>query len=187
MGGRSSSHETEPLHRNSNQQPTCTSSTVLVQKLKGLLAEFVSNLFFVASAVAVQLLKGSLPHFEVNGTRFVCSLLLLTLGLLFKKKPPAILTSRIVIIMCLGITILADTTCLYIAVIYIPVSAAQSILISTEIISGIFLFAIFLKEKITIKGIVFAVLCVIGVFLVIQPNFIFRGKNQLPKIKDLQI
>ena len=186
MGGRSSSQETEPLHRNSNQQPMCTSSTVLVQKLKGLLAEFVSNLFFVASAVAVQLLKGSIPHFELKGTRFACSVFLLTLGLLLKKKSPAILTSHIVITVGLGITILADTTSLYIAVIYIPVSAAQSILISTEIISGIFLFAIFVKEKITIKGIVFAALCVIGVFLVIQPDFIFHRKNQLQKTNDLQ-
>ena len=140
----------------------------------------------MASAVAVQLLKGSIPHFELNGTRFVCSVFLLTLGLLLKKKLPAILTSHIVITVCLGITILADTACLYIAVIYIPVSSAQSILISTEIISGIFLFAIFVKEKITIKGIVFAALCVVGVFLVIQPDFIFHRKNQLQKTNDLQ-
>ena len=55
----------------------------------------------------------------------------------------------------------------------VPASSSQSIQITTSIFSGIVLFAIFWDENITIRRVALALVCVVGVTLVIQPEFIF--------------
>ena len=55
----------------------------------------------------------------------------------------------------------------------IPISAAQSLQQTSQIVSGVLLFALILKEKITIRILVSSVLCVAGIMLVIQPDFLF--------------
>ena len=53
----------------------------------------------------------------------------------------------------------------------LPVSTVESFQQTVQIISGIFLFALILKEKITIRILVSSFLCVAGIFMVIQPEF----------------
>ena len=54
---------------------------------------------------------------------------------------------------------------------------------TSTMISGIILFAIFWKEVVSFKNILFAFLCICGVLLVIQPSFIFKTNDDIEESK----
>ena len=83
------------------------------------------------------------------------------------------------ILLCFYLDVLytvATTTmsvAIYISMTMIPISATQSSQQTSQIVSGILLFALILKERITIRILLSSVLCIAGIILVIQPDFLF--------------
>ena len=81
-----------------------------------------------------------------------------------------------------GLFVYTIVTTVYSALIFIsmamvPISAAQSLQQTSQIVSGILLFALILKERITIRIILCSLMCVAGITLVIQPDFLFREED----------
>ena len=65
----------------------------------------------------------------------------------------------------------------YTTVTFIPVASAQSIVITVALLSGLVLFTLVTKEKITVDKVLAAFVCIGGVLLVLQPNFLFHILN----------
>ena len=158
------------------------------EAFKGLLAIFVDVLSMVVAACSVQLLERKVPDFELNLLRYSAALASYGLFVLFvKKELPVIPRSEIISSLCFCFLTFMTSVCLYVAVTLIPVSSAESLRITSAIVSGTFMFAIFWDEKISCKNVIPVVLCSCGVLLVIQPEFIFkRGKwwNPLSNMSD---
>ena len=70
----------------------------------------------------------------------------------------------------------------FVAVTLVPVSCSQSIEMTMSIASGIVLFAIFWEENITFRRVGLALMCAVGVILVIQPEFIFHHQTHKPNV-----
>ena len=63
----------------------------------------------------------------------------------------------------------------YTAITFIPVASAHCVLLTVALLSGLVLFTLVTKERITVEKVVSAVLCITGVVLVLQPAFIFHN------------
>ena len=157
-----------------DEKPT----TTYFQKAKGLLAAFAWVPLFVTSAASVQLLQRQIPDFQLNTLRFGTAGILFAIGtLVVTNQCPIIPKLNIVSVVGFAMFTFCGTATYYMAVIYASLSLVQSIYLSSCIVSGITLFRIFLDEKITLRNILFGIICCCGVMLVIQPDVIFQGEN----------
>ena len=144
------------------------------ETFKGVLALMLMVLFLVISSSSVQLLGRTIPDFELTTFRCVTGLVFFALVSLCKRQWPLVPRSEVPVTLCYGISNFAMSFTLYVAASIIPLASAQSIQITSGLASGLVLFAIFCKEKMAVKRISFVLLCIIGVILVIQPQFIFK-------------
>ena len=151
--------------------------TSVLPTLKGIIAKIFVALVFTTSATCVQLLQRTVPDFELDTCRFSTTAIVLLVWLLITRKSFKIPVSEIFSVLCYGFIAFVDTTSIYIAVTMLPLSSAQSVQVTSVLVSGIPLSAIFWKEEITLKRVTFAMMCVCGVFLVVQPEFILTAKR----------
>ena len=161
------------LNEDTKEQEKKTSCVV---KLKGIFFVFTWVPLMIASTTSVQLLERQIPDLELNTMRCAVAAVLFTLGTCTTRKWPVIPKSEILCTSLFALLSFTGTVCHYISVTFIPLSTAQSIFITSGLISGLILFAIFLADRITVKKCIFVLLCVGGVILVIQPDFIFPSK-----------
>ena len=159
-----------------------TKEASLSQRIRGVIAEFGIVLFTVMSTSSIQLLRREIPDLELNAFRFTSALVFACVAILITRRWPIIQRSEIVSTCCLGLISFTNSITLFIAVTLIPLSTAQSINMTSGITSGIILLAIFTDERITLKNIAFALLCICGVVMVIQPDLIFPGGQNTEKI-----
>ena len=152
------------------------------QKLIGLFALVLTVLTITASATSVQLLERTVPDFELNTFRTGTALLLCSLVVLYKREWPWIPRSEVAVVSLSSVLSFISSVCYYIAVSVLPLTSVESLQVTSCISSGIPMFAFFLKERITVKRLLFAALCICGVILVTQPDFLFR-KQQPPLMK----
>ena len=150
------------------------------QKLIGLFALVLTVLTITASATSVQLLERT--DFELNTFRTGTALLLGSLVVLYKREWPWIPRSEVAVVSLSSVLSFISSVCYYIAVSVLPLTSVESLQVASCISSGIQMFAFFLKERITVKRLLFAALCICGVILVTQPDFLFR-KQQPPLMK----
>ena len=160
--------ESEKLVKSTDQ-----SGVDLVKKLKGIMAAFGWVLMAVTSATCVQLLKRSIPDFQLNTMRIGVALVAFSIVLVFKRSIPVISRTEILSTFVFGVLSFLSSMVYFVAVTFVPVSTAQSLHITCGIVFGMILFAVFWTDKITTKRVFCAILCIIGVTLVIQPDFIF--------------
>ena len=149
------------------------------QKFKGILAIFGTVIVMFSSTTAVQLLERKIPDFELNTLRSITFYFATALGFIIMRKLPVVPKSEILSTLCLGILCFVETTLIYVSVTFISLASAESIRMTSGIASGIIVFSLFWEEKITVKRVIFAFLCIFGVILVTQPEFIFTGKQHL--------
>ena len=89
------------------------------------------------------------------------------------KQWPVIPRADIAGVILYSAASIASTLSMYISATLLPVSTNQCIIQTVNIISGIFLFYLLLKEIPTMLLVGSAVMCICGVVLVVQPNFFF--------------
>ena len=160
-------------------------STSFRDTLKGLAAAFTWLGFVVGSAVCVQLLEKRIPDLELNMFRSRIPFIIYAFIAVFSRKLPVIPKTEI-----LG-TVLYTLTHFIISIFYcasftlLPAALVQSIDTTMNITSGLFLFSLFLEERITVQNIVSAFLCIFGVFLVIQPGSIVNKFSQKTNVSLL--
>ena len=171
------------LKRQNNNSEIINSGEII----KGLFAIFADVLSMVVAASSVQMLERSIPDFELNLFRYSAALASYGLFVLVKKQLPVIPRSEIIGSLCFCLLSITTSVCLFVAVTLIPVSAVESLRITSAIISGTFMFAIFWDEKMACRNIVPAILCCGGVLLVIQPEFIFKRVKWWNPINNMSV
>ena len=135
----------------------------------------VSALCIRLSAVCVQWLNRSVPDFELNAARNGFAWVVSVVVLIVIRKPPVLEGRDKILTVIYAALISVDTIGLYISVTFIPLATQESIMDTTNLFGGLILFWIFLKEKPTTEKVVAVILCGVGVFLVLQPDFIFSS------------
>ena len=145
-----------------------------VQKAKGIFAACLWLIFMVISIVSVQLLERRIPDFELNAARCALPFLLSTIGMLTRRQLPVIPREEIISTTLYSFLSFTCSVTLYIAATLLPVSSVQSVSQTSNIVSGVILFYLFLDDKPTLPVLVSALMCTCGVLCVIQPSFIFH-------------
>ena len=159
-------------------------ATTYFQKAKGLIAAFAYVPLLVISST-VQLLQRQIPDFELNAIRFGTAGILFSIGVIIvTRKCHVVPKLEIKSVLGMGTVTFCSTIAIFTALTFVPLSTAQSIYLSSCLICGVVLFAIFLDEKITFKSVLFVTLCCSGVLLVIQSGFIFSANKTF--VKTLQ-
>ena len=77
------------------------------------------------------------------------------------RELPTLPRSEILGTFCYTLIMFTPGICAYVSVTLVPASTSQSIQITTSIVSGILLFAIFWEEHITVKRIGLAGICIV--------------------------
>ena len=138
---------------------------------------FFMGLFYIGcivlSTVCVQLLERTIPDFELNFIRCLFGLIVFSGYFVLRRHSPLVPKSGILTTVAYGTVVAVISLCSYISVTFIPLTSLQSVKITINISLSMILFAICLKESITVKSIVSALLSITGVILIIQPGFIF--------------
>ena len=147
------------------------------EKLKGTLLAFLVVLKYSASGISVQLLERRIPDLELNAIRSAGACILYLVVLLLKRRYPHVPRRIFRGLFLYTVVTITCTVLNYISIATVPISAAQSLQQTSQIVSGILLFALILKERVTMRIIVSSVLCVAGIMLVIQPDFLFPEED----------
>ena len=144
-----------------------------VHKLMGLSLGFLAVFIFVASAVSVQLLEKRIPDLELNTIRCAVSCVTYLLVFFIKGSWP-IIPRALISVTCLytNVAFVCSIT-MFVSMTLLPAASVQSVQVTCQIAAGVILFALFLKEKVTISLLACALFCVVGILLVIQPDIIF--------------
>ena len=149
-------------------------ATSYLESVKGIIAVFSVVILNTVSASCVQLLERRIPDFELNTFRSVVPLIFLSIGLIVMRRWPRIDRSEIgLTILC---SVLGSSSKMgeLVAVTFLPAAAVSCLFSTSAITSGLCLFALLLKETITVKKILLAVVCICGAILVVQPWMEFR-------------
>ena len=167
----------EENEKESNQETGDIAKRTKTQILTGFFNAFGFVIFMVLCAVCVSRLNRSIGDFQLTLFRNGLGLVVLVCVFVYQRKLPAVPRCHIRTIIVYAF-ISNSTIGVYIAVTWLPASSVQCISITSGIVSGIFLYAILLNEKITVKNIICALLCICGVLLVLQPGLLFAKTAQ---------
>ena len=116
-------------------------------KFKGILAASTDVLMMVISVTCVQLLERKVPDFELNTIRQITGVVFFFFVSIVTGEGYLINKCEIFGTLCLGFLSFLTSICIFIAVTYIPLSNEKAFEMTSTIISGIILFAIFWKEN----------------------------------------
>ena len=153
------------------------------QTLLGLAAAFGCVFLYTTAATCVQLLERRIPDFELNAIRSFVTLLCCSLYLTLRLKLPRIERSHFgPIFLYMGL-VFVNRICTYLSVSLVPIAAACSLQYATTVTTSLILFPMTGLEKLSMKKVLMAALCVSGVFLVTQPTF--RADNNSVKLDNL--
>ena len=157
-------------------------------KLKGTLVSFLVVLKYTASAVSVQLLERRIPDLELNAIRCGGASILYLVILLMRGTYPSVPRR---IFKGLLVYILVTTLCsgiIFVSMAMVPVSAAQSLQQTSQIISGIFLFALVLRERITLRILLSSLLCIAGIIwdFLFPESKSFNGTSLFTTKEDME-
>ena len=143
-------------------------------KIKGTVLGFLVVLVSATSGVSVQLLERRIPDLELNTMRNGGACILYLVILSFRGRCPYVPRSIWKGLLLYALVTSVCSATIYFSMAMLPVSTVESLQQTAQITSGIFLFALILKEKLTIRIFVSSLLCIAGIFMVIQPEFLFH-------------
>ena len=144
----------------------------------GVIAVFSAVILFCISATSVQLLERRIPDLELNTFRSGIPLIFYSTILLVIKRWPIIERSQFAATLAYSLGISCSALSQFIAVSFLPAAAAFCVCCASAIIWGLFIFALCWNERVTMKKVLFACLCICGVILVVQPWAHLEGHNQ---------
>ena len=150
----------------------------LFQKGISVVAALLHVVCIVISATNVQLLQNGIPDWELNVFTSGMAFLASTGYLIASQKWPTVTREEWLSVTLYSIITLIWPISLFIDVRLLPIGTVESIVQTSNIALGIVLFYFCLGEKPTLFLMLSAVLCVSGVILVVQPEYIFHHKNK---------
>ena len=141
----------------------------IVDTLKGIIAAFTTVIMHAIGATCVQLLQRRIPDLELNMFRSVAPFLMYSLYFLIKCNWPIIKRDKIGITSLYIVTSFTSILCYFVAVSLLPAALVSCVSTVSCLVSGLMLFSCVGEERITLKRILFAAICIFGVIMVIQP------------------
>ena len=141
----------------------------LLVTFKGIIAVFLAVVLFTTSATCVQLLERRIPDMELNTFRLGVPLLFYAAGLVILRRWPVIDRSQIWATLAFAFVTSSSALAEFVAVTFLPAATVFCLNTTSTIMTGLLVFAICWDELVTLKKTLFALLCVGGVIMVIQP------------------
>ena len=148
-------------------------SASTVSTAKGISALLLTAVFTAASRISVQMLEKAVPDFELNAIRCACALVCMSVYFVCVKSFPWIERGKIVSVFLVCFFNNVITIGLYVSVTLLPLATSSCIITTVIVGCSVVLFRIINKEKIQWDKMVAVPICILGVFLVLQPSFIF--------------
>ena len=130
-------------------------------------------------AAASQILAGSVSEFELNAWRFGLQIIILTPVNAARKCDIKVPWRKVPLLIINIILMNAVNILLYTTYIYLPVGLADG-LINSIVIVGNALLSICIKSDRKLVLYIAAVICIVGIVLMIQPPVIFSGATLPP-------
>ena len=153
----------------------------------GICGVFVMTMLVTVSATTVQLLRHSIPDFELNTIRMGFAFTCMCIYCLTFRLLPKIDVKGIKPTILYALTQTTNSIVFPISVEYIPIASSQCFSFAVGIISGTIIFRIILKEDIDFMRIVCNMLAILGIFFIVQPSFLFQTGRTLSKITHLSM
>ena len=144
-------------------------TTSYLESVKGIIAVLSAVILYTASATCVQLLERRIPDLELNTFRCGIPLIFYSIGLIMVERWPIIDRSEIGGTLLYSLVGSSSKMGGLVAVTFLPAAAVSCLYSTSTIIFGLLLFSLLLKEAVTVKKVLFAVMSVCGVILVVQP------------------
>ena len=132
----------------------------------------------VSSSVCVQLLERSIPDFELNFIRSLTGFVLFSGYFALRRHSPLVPKSGIWSTVAYGTVVTLLSLSNYISVTFIPVASFQSLKTTANVSLSVIIFALFAQEHAFIRNIISAMICVTGVLMIVQPEFMFTGSQR---------
>ena len=143
---------------------------------------FVSAFLYVGciilSGICVQLLERSIPDFELNFIRCLTGFIVFSGYFILIMLRPLVGRSAILVTVTYGTVVTTCSLCAFISMAFIPLTSYQSMETTSFIALSMFLLALFAQEHISIQNIISTITCVTGVFMILQPEFMFEGSEE---------
>ena len=156
-------------------------------KLNGLLAASAWVVFVVISDTSCQLIQRKIPDLELNMLRFIVSLVCIAYCLLYRRQLPKLSKSQIGPVAALACCNFVTTQSIYTAVSMAPLASVRSICMTSVLMSGMILLFVCVNENITAKRLLPAILAICGIFLVLQPGFLFWKQHVIGTGNDINV
>ena len=144
---------------------------------KGIAAMFVFLFLGTASRVAVQALNRAIPDFELNTMRCGFSLVCMVIYFTVKLKLPTISRDTLKPVALFALLSNLLTLFMYIALTFIPLATSECLLLTSYMTSALIVFQLVNKEIVTWEKLLAVPMCMTGVILVVQPDFVFHSSN----------
>ncbi len=177
------------VHRNGEKKEEILGSSLTQKKtatndLIGFLIGTFGSLSMSTGAGCVQAMQGSVPHFELNGFRFILTLLSTALYFLFKRQLPMVKRKEVVPLCGYCVLVITFNFAIYACVTYLPLGIAGSFMRIFAMFLTLPLARIVLGESITILKICGVIIGSIGLALVCKPEWFLTGKTSTTDISD---
>ena len=134
----------------------------IVDTLKGIIAAFTTVILHAVGATCVQLLQRRIPDLELNMFRSVAPFLMYSLYFLIKCNWPIIERDKIGITSLYIVTSFTSILFYFVAVSLLPAALVSCVATVSCLVSGLMLFSCVGEERITLKRISFAAICIFG-------------------------
>ena len=171
------SQETSDICNDSKKSQETTTGGKVYYKALAFLAELLHIGCLVLSAVCVQLLERKIPDFELNFMRCLTGFIVFSGYFVMRRHSPLMPKSGILITVVYGTVATGLSLSNFISVTFIPLASFQSLKTTSHIVLSVILFALFAQEHIALKNIFSAIVCITGVLMILQPEFMFEGSH----------
>ena len=159
----------------------------VLRTIKGIVLLSLGTFFASTSRICVQALERSVPDFELNSMRCGFAMVGMILYHLVTRTFPVVKVTNIFPVGMVNVLTNVSTLAFYVSVTFIPLATSESLLMTSGMISGMVLFKICNKEKIKWDKMIAVPLCIVGVFLILQPPIIFSQNSNHEITKDTSL
>ena len=141
-----------------------------LQTCKGITAAFGSVALVSVAGNCIQLLGRRIPDLELHTSRFLISSLGCSICLLTLRKKPVIDRHQIGTTLMYAIAVFCPAFFYFVAISLLPAALSSCITYTVDVFGSLVMFSLFWKENITAQKVIFALICIVGVTMVIQPK-----------------
>ncbi len=158
--------ETRDVHE---KKPAVLKSN-FAKVLEGFACTLLNLLCHICSTTSAQLTENRIPHFQFNILRQIIPICGYCVVFVATKHVPQVPRDERAKVAGFTLTSFAYSVSLYTSVVVLPFSSVQSSLQTVNIVAGLLLFFVVLKERATPLLLASALMSICGVLLVIQPG-----------------